>query len=62
MELSKIIFVQVLIIFILMAVGFVLAKTDKLTEKGVKQFTDLLLNIVTPCLLINAFQKELRWD
>ena len=41
-----------------MAVGFVLAKTDKLTEKGVKQFTDLLLNIVTPCLLINAFQKE----
>lgn len=58
MELSKIVFVQVLIVFILMAVGFILAKTEKLDEKGIKQLTDILLNIVTPCVLINAFQKE----
>lgn len=60
MELSGIIFIQVLIIFMLMAVGFVLTKAGKLTDDGVKQMTEILLVIVTPCVLINAYQKD--WD
>ncbi len=58
MELSGIVFVQVLIIFILIAVGFVLAKTGLINEKGTRQMTDILLMVVTPCVLINAYQKE----
>lgn len=58
MELSGIVFVQVLIIFILMAVGFVLAKAGFINEKGTRQMTDILLMVVAPCVLINAYQKD----
>ncbi len=58
MELSGIVFVQVLIIFVLIAVGFVLSKAGIINEKGTNQMTDILLMIVTPCVLINAYQKE----
>lgn len=46
----------------LMAVGFVLAKAKLLTDIGIKQMTDILLIIVTPCVLINAYQKELSGE
>ncbi len=58
MELSAIIFEQVLIIFILIAAGFVLSKAGVINEKGTRQMTDILLMLVTPCVLINAYQKE----
>lgn len=46
---------QVLILFILMAVGFVATKVGLITEKGSAQLVDLLLYIVTPAVIINAF-------
>ncbi len=52
------VFIQVLIIFFLMAIGFVLKKTKVLTEKGMKEITNILLIVVTPCVLINAYQRE----
>lgn len=58
MELSGTVFIQVLIIFILMSVGFVISKVKLLTEEGKKQMTNILLMIVTPCVLINAYQKD----
>lgn len=58
MELSGIVFIQVLIIFILMSVGFVFAKAGIINEKGSRQMTDILLLVVAPCVLINAYQKE----
>lgn len=58
MELSRIVFVQVLIIFVLMAVGFVCSKARLINEKGTRQMTDVLLLIVMPCVLIKAYQKE----
>ncbi len=58
MGLSAIVFEQVLIIFILIAVGFVLSKTGVINEKGTRQMTEILLMVVTPCVLINAYQKE----
>lgn len=58
MELSRIVFVQVLIIFVLMAVGFVCSKAKLINEKGTRQMTDVLLLIVMPCVLIKAYQKE----
>lgn len=58
MELSSIIFVQVMIIFVLLALGFLLTRKGMLKDAGLKQITDVLLYVVTPCLLINAYQKE----
>lgn len=62
MELSGVVFIQVLIIFILMSVGFILAKANIINEKGTRQMTDVLLLVVAPCVLINAYQKEFTLD
>lgn len=58
MELSGIVFVQVLIILILMAVGYILSRTGLLNENGTRQMSDILLTLVMPCVLINAYQKD----
>ncbi|MDD4688714.1 MAG: AEC family transporter [Eubacteriales bacterium] len=60
MELAYNVGVQVIIIFILMTVGFALQKFDFFTPKGIKQMTNLLLNVVSPCVLIEAYQKEFQ--
>ncbi|MGN0383393.1 MAG: AEC family transporter [Eubacterium sp.] len=48
---------QVIILFILMVVGFVLQKSRTLKEEGIKSITNLVLYAVTPCVIINAFQR-----
>ena len=58
MELASIIFVQVVIIFILLGLGFGVTKAGMVKDSGLKQITDILLYVVTPCLLINSYQKE----
>lgn len=60
MELSGTVAVQVVIVFILIAVGFFLKKRNMLDERGSKQLTNILLMIVTPCVLINSYQKEFK--
>lgn len=49
---------QVVILFILIAVGFLCGKVDFLNDNAAKKMTDLVLYIVTPCVMINAFQRE----
>ena len=49
---------QVLILFVLVLVGFVLGKKDVITDKGGKVCSDLALLIATPCVIINSFQRE----
>jgi predicted permease len=49
---------QVLILFILMAVGFFAYKFHMFGDVGVKQMTELLLLIVTPCLIVYSFLHE----
>lgn len=39
----------------MMAAGFILGRLKKITEPGIKQMTTVLLWIVTPCVIINAF-------
>lgn len=62
MELAGVVGIQVIVIFLLISVGFILVKFKMLNEEGVKQITALLLNIVTPCVLINSYQKEMQPD
>lgn len=49
---------QIIIIFVLIAVGFLAAKFGILREEGARQITDLLLIIVIPCVIIMAFQAS----
>ncbi len=49
---------QVLILFIIMAVGFFCRKLRVLNEGGVKGLTDLMLCVITPCMMIKAFQQS----
>lgn len=51
---------QVVVLFILIAVGVLLSKLNILTGQGVKVMTDVVLYAVTPCVIINAFQREFR--
>ena len=60
MELSLILLNQVTIVFILIAVGFILRKTNIVNEVGVKQMANVLLLFVTPSLLITAYQREFK--
>ena len=49
---------QVVTLFLLMGVGFALAQLGKLQADGVSQMSTLVLYVVTPCLMINAFEVE----
>jgi hypothetical protein len=51
---------QVVTLFLMMGVGFVLAKLKLITAAGTKEMTNLLIDVVTPCVIINAFQID--WD
>lgn len=46
---------QVIIIFLLMIVGFVCKKVDFIHDITVKDLTNLLLYLVSPCIIINSF-------
>ncbi len=47
----------VLILFILIAIGFVCNKTKILSDKSSKDITNLVMYIVTPCVIINSFRR-----
>jgi len=58
MSLSLQVINQVAVMFILMAAGFILRKLNLLNEAGTKSINKLIINLVMPCLLINAFQRD----
>lgn len=49
---------QVLILFILIGVGFICGKVNFMSNRTAKQMTDIVLYIVTPCVIINAYQID----
>lgn len=49
---------QVVTLFLLMGVGFALAQLGKLAAEGISQMTTLILYVVTPCLIIQAFSVQ----
>ena len=54
-----IIFLQVLPLFLMMGVRFVLGKCGMLTRTGTAELSRILLYVVTPCLIVDSFQMEL---
>lgn len=49
---------QVITLFLLMGVGFILAQLGKLHTDGVAQMSYLVLYIVTPCIIIRSFETQ----
>lgn len=62
MELSITVAIQVAIMFIIIALGFIMKKTNIITKDGSKQISDILLIFVTPCVVIKAYQVDLQMD
>lgn len=48
---------QVLVLFMLMAVGYACRRVKLLSEECVKGCVNLLLLVVTPCLIVHVFQR-----
>lgn len=53
---------QVFIIFILIIIGFICGKTGLIKEKGAECLTNIVLYIVTPCVMIEAFQRKFEFS
>ena len=49
---------QVLILFLLMAVGFACNKAKILTDEANKRISDLVVILVAPCVIIQSFERE----
>ena len=49
---------QVIILFILIFVGVILAKCKILNDTAAKSMTDFVLMVVTPCVIIKSFIRE----
>lgn len=47
---------QVLILFLLIGVGYLFRKLKMIDDNGIRQLTNLLLMIITPCIIIRSFQ------
>ncbi len=58
MNITPLVARQVFIMLILIIVGFVLAKKNIVSENGSSDMSNVLLTIVTPCVLIQAYQIE----
>lgn len=53
---------QVLILFLMIGTGFVLGKLHLITHKGVVSMSNLLMYVVSPCILIVVFQRPLEME
>lgn len=52
---------QVLILFVLIFVGYVLGKTRIIGDTGAKALSDVALLFATPCVIALSFEREFSW-
>lgn len=55
---ASILLKQILIMFLLMAIGFALYKFRYITEVGIKELGAVLLRIVIPCVIVKSYMVE----
>lgn len=48
---------NVLVLFILIAIGYICNRTKMLKSASIKDMTNFVLYIVTPCVIINSYQR-----
>lgn len=59
MEFTLILIKQIIIMFLMMGVGYLLYKKGKITNQGSKEIGNILIHIVIPCVVINSYMTEL---
>jgi predicted permease len=58
MNIAATLLVQVFIMFILAGVGFIMARSGKITDEGSKTLGNILIYLSLPCVIISGFQIE----
>lgn len=58
MEIMEILAKQIGIMFILMMLGVILFRTEKLTKSGSKELGNILIYVIMPCVVVNAYMTE----
>lgn len=53
---------QVLVLFIIIIIGFICGKKGILNDTSAKGITDIVLYVVTPCVMITAFQRSFSFE
>lgn len=53
---------QIITLYLLMVVGYVLGKTKLLDDRGSVSMSTLVMYVVSPCMLVVAFQRPLERD
>ena len=53
---------QIAELFIMILLGYILVKSNLLTKQDSKVLSTVALYIVTPCVIINAFQVQYSQD
>ena len=51
---------QVITLFVMMGVGFVMGRTKLITQKGTTEMSSVLINVAAPCVILTTFQMD--WD
>lgn len=49
---------QILIMFLMILVGYFMAKANMMTERGTKEMSVVLMKVVVPMIIISSFQRE----
>ncbi len=58
MDIAFILAQQIIVMFLLMGIGVFLDKKKMLSQDAVAQITNVLLNVVVSCVMINSFQAD----
>ena len=58
-QITQTVVMQVSIMLTLIILGYILSKCRLITKSGASDMSDILLTVVTPCVLINAYQTDL---
>lgn len=53
---------QVLILFILISIGYLLGKKQIIEERSAKTLSDIALLLSTPCVIALSFEREFSWE
>lgn len=61
MELALICVRQVAALFVMIFAGFVCVRTGVVAMDAKKAFSDLLLGLVAPCMILNSYMAEFDW-
>lgn len=58
MEIAAILLRQIVIMFLFMMIGAWLYRTDRLTKAGSKDLGNVLIYVIMPCVVLNAYMTE----